>query len=243
MIAVSEYTKQEIMRYYHTPEDKIDVVYQGCDPVFAQDIDMDKLDKVKDKYQLPDDFVLYVGSIEERKNLMLIAKAMNLVAKEEANTEKGTKLENCVHVVAVGHRTPYVDEVQAYLQQQGIEHLFHIYHQVPYEDLPAFYKLASTFAYPSRIEGFGIPLLEAITSGIPAIGCTGSCLEEAGGPDSIYVDPDDEQAMANAILITCNNEQLRQKMISRGKDYAQRFSDKLLSQDLMKEYDKVMEEA
>lgn len=244
VIAVSEYTKQEIMRYYHTPEDKIDVVYQGCDPVFAQDIDMDKLDKVKDKYQLPDDFVLYVGSIEERKNLMLIAKAMNLVAKEEeANTKKGTKLENCIHVVAVGRRTPYVDEIQAYLQQQDIEHLFHFYHQVPYEDLPAFYKLASSFAYPSRIEGFGIPLLEAITSGIPAIGCTGSCLEEAGGPDCIYVDPDDEQAMANAILSTCNDEQLRQKMISRGKDYAQRFSDKLLSQDLMKVYDKVMEEA
>ncbi len=81
---------------------------------------MDKLDKVKDKYQLPDDFVLYVGSIEERKNLMLIAKAMNLVAKEEeANTKKGTKLENCIHVVAVGRRTPYVDEVQAYLQATG----------------------------------------------------------------------------------------------------------------------------
>lgn len=152
-------------------------------------------------------------------------------------------MENCIHVVAVGRRTPYVDEVQAYLQQQGIEHLFHFYHQVPYEDLPAFYKLASSFAYPSRIEGFGIPLLEAITSGIPAIGCTGSCIEEAGGPDCIYVDPDDEQAMANAILSTCNDEQLRQKMISRGKDYAQRFSDKLLSQDLMKVYDKVMEEA
>lgn len=152
-------------------------------------------------------------------------------------------MENCIHVVAVGRRTPYVDEVQAYLQQQDIEHLFHFYHQVPYEDLPAFYKLASSFAYPSRIEGFGIPLLEAITSGIPAIGCTGSCLEEAGGPDCIYVDPDDEQAMANAILSTCNDEQLRQKMISRGKDYAQRFSDKLLSQDLMKVYDKVMEEA
>lgn len=64
VIAVSEYTKQEIMHYYHTPEEKIDVVYQGCDPVFAQDIESSKQEEVKQKYQLPDQYVLYVGSIE-----------------------------------------------------------------------------------------------------------------------------------------------------------------------------------
>jgi len=240
VIAVSEYTKQEIIRYYHTPEDKIDVVYQGCDPVFAQDIDKDKLGKVKEKYQLPDKFVLYVGSIEERKNLMLVAKAMSHISKEEAETND--LLEGRIHIVAVGRRTPYVDKIRTYLQQQGIEQLFHFYHQVPYEDLPSFYKLASTFAYPSRIEGFGIPLLEAITSGVPAIGCTGSCLEEAGGPDSIYVAPDDEQAMADAILRTCNDKELRQQMIKSGKAYALNFTDEKLSQNLMKTYQKVLTE-
>lgn len=143
--------------FIHTPEEKIDVVYQGCDPVFAQDIESSKQEEVKQKYQLPDQYVLYVGSIEERKNLMLVAKAMaeiNQMAK--ANEEKCNIAK--IHVVAVGRRTPYVDEIQAYLKEQSIEHLFHFHHQVPYEDLPSFYKLARSFTYPSRIEGFRHPL-------------------------------------------------------------------------------------
>lgn len=230
VIAVSEYTKQEIMHYYHTPESKIDVVYQGCDPVFSQEIEEGKLQEVKARYQLPDKFVLYVGSIEERKNLMLVAKAMAELNRRAA-----------IHVVAVGRRTAYVDQIQDFLKAQGIDHLFHFYHQVPYADLPAFYKWASTFAYPSRIEGFGIPLLEAISSGVPAIGCTGSCLEEAGGPNSIYVNPDDAKGMADAILRTCTNEPLRQHMISEGKKYALNFSDEKLSHDLMKVYENLSE--
>lgn len=230
VIAVSEYTKQEIMHYYHTPESKIDVVYQGCDPVFSQEIEEGKLQEVKARYQLPDKFVLYVGSIEERKNLMLVAKAMAELNRRAA-----------IHVVAVGRRTAYVDQIQNFLKAQGIDHLFHFYHQVPYADLPAFYKWASTFAYPSRIEGFGIPLLEAISSGVPAIGCTGSCLEEAGGPNSIYVNPDDAKGMADAILRTCTDETLRQHMISEGKKYALNFSDEKLSHDLMKVYENLSE--
>lgn len=230
VIAVSEYTKQEIMHYYHTPESKIDVVYQGCDPVFSQEIEEGKLQEVKARYQLPDKFVLYVGSIEERKNLMLVAKAMAELNRRAA-----------IHVVAVGRRTAYVDQIQDFLKAQGIDHLFHFYHQVPYADLPAFYKWASTFAYPSRIEGFGIPLLEAISSGVPAIGCTGSCLEEAGGPNSIYVNPDDAKGMADAILRTCTDETLRQHMISEGKKYALNFSDEKLSHDLMKVYENLSE--
>ena len=231
IIAVSEYTKQEIMHYYQVPEEKIDVVYQGCDPVFAKDIAREKLEEVKGKYHLPDKFVLYVGSIEERKNLMLVARAMaNVVSKTAPD----------IHVVAVGRRTPYVDRLQSFLKDNGIAHLFHFHHQVPYDDLPSFYKLAATFAYPSRIEGFGIPLLEAITSGLPAIGCTGSCLEEAGGPDSIYVHPDDEQAMADAIISTCEDESLRQRMIAKGKEYALQFTDERLCRGLMDTYQKVM---
>lgn len=230
VIAVSEYTKQEIMHYYHTPESKIDVVYQGCDPVFSQEIEEGKLHEVKARYQLPDKFVLYVGSIEERKNLMLVAKAMAELNRRAA-----------IHVVAVGRRTAYVDQIQDFLKAQGIDHLFHFYHQVPYADLPSFYKWASTFAYPSRIEGFGIPLLEAISSGVPAIGCTGSCLEEAGGPNSIYVNPDDAKGMADAILRTCTDESLRQHMISEGKKYALNFSDEKLSHDLMKVYENLSE--
>lgn len=234
VIAVSEYTKREIMHYYGTPEEKIDVVYQGCDPVFAQPVPSEMLDDVRRRYALPQRFLLYVGSIEERKNLMLVAKALDVLR------ERCSAVRDSVHVVAVGRHTPYADEVASYLRDNALDHLFHFCHGVPFADLPSFYRLATAFVYPSRIEGFGIPLLEAITSGVPAIGCTGSCLEEAGGPGSIYVSPDDSRQMAHAIEQLWTDEELRRRMIDDGRRYALRFTDEKLCEDLMRVYGRVI---
>lgn len=230
VIAVSQYTKQEIMRYYGIDGGKISVAYQGCDTVYAQDIAPEKLAEVRARYNLPEKFLLYVGSIEERKNLLLAVKALRL-------------LDENIKLVAVGKSTPYVDTIKQYIKYSGKEGLADdvmFMHHVPFVDLPSFYRLATVFVYPSRIEGFGIPLLEAITSGVPAIGCTGSCLEEAGGPGSIYVDPDNKEAMAQAIHKTFHDDALRNSMISMGKTYAKRFSDHLLCQDIIHIYNKVL---
>lgn len=233
VIAVSEYTKREIMRYYGTPADKIDVVYQGCDPVFGREIAEETLGRVRKEYALPQRFLLYVGSIEERKNLMLVAKALD-VMKERYSLER---LD--VHVVAVGRRTGYTKRIEEYLDSTGLTSRFHFFHGVPYADLPSFYRLATAFVYPSRIEGFGIPMLEAITAGIPAIGCTGSCLEEAGGPDSIYVSPNDSRELAAAVERLWTDDGLRRRMAERGREYARRFSDERLCRDLMEVYRKI----
>lgn len=236
VVAVSEYTKREIMHYYGTPEEKIDVVYQGCDPVFGLDIPQPKLCEVARRYSLPPRFLLYVGSIEERKNLMLVAKALGAMAAD------GRLERHDVHVVAVGRRTKYVDTVERCLHEAGIEARFHFCHGVPYADLPSFYRLATAFVYPSRIEGFGIPLLEAITASLPAIGCTGSCLEEAGGPGSLYVGPDDVAGMADAIIRVWTDADLRRRMIADGLAYARRFTDQKLCNELMAVYRKTIEE-
>lgn len=231
VIAVSQYTKQEIIRYYGIDGEKISVAYQGCDTAYAQEIAPEKLVEVKERYNLPDKFLLYVGSIEERKNLQLAVKALRL-------------LDERIKLVAVGKSTPYIDTIKRYIKYSGKEGLADdvmFMHNVPFADLPSFYRLATAFVYPSRIEGFGIPLLEAITSGVPAIGCTGSCLEEAGGPGSIYVDPDDKEAMAQAIHKIFHDEALRTDMINKGKTYAKRFSDHLLCQDIIHIYNKVLE--
>ena len=234
VIAVSEFTKREVMRYYGVPEAKIDVVYQGCDPAFAAPIAQAALDDVRRRYSLPPRFVLYVGSIERRKNLGLVAGAVELMAR------RGRPAAGIVPVVAVGRHTSYEDEIKDSLRRAGLEQMFRFVHGVPFADLPAFYRLATAFVYPSRIEGFGIPMLEAVTSGVPAIGCTGSCLEEAGGPGSLYVGPDDAAAMADAIDTACNDEARRQAMIARGRAHAARFSDRLLADDLMAAYRKAM---
>lgn len=229
VVAVSEYTKREIMKYYGTPEEKIDVVYQGCDPMFARKVSALQLDDVRRRYSLPERFLLYVGSIEERKNLMLVAKALDCM--ESAGKD--------IHVVAVGKRTRYADEIIRYVKGVGHERRFHFCHHVPYDDLPALYTLATAFVYPSRIEGFGIPLLEAITVGVPAIGCKGSCLEEAGGPGSIYVDPDDPRQMARAIEQVLTDEALRRRMVDEGRAYAANFTDEKLCRELSAVYKKL----
>lgn len=92
-----------------------------------------------------------------------------------------------IHIVIVGRRTGYTEKVEQFIKDNGLGERVHIISNVPFNDLPAFYQSAEIFVYPSRFEGFGIPIIEALYSGIPVVAATGSCLEEAGGPDSIYV--------------------------------------------------------
>lgn len=230
VIAVSQYTKREIMHYYGVAEEKIDVVYQGCDKAFAAEIAQSTLDYVKARYGLPSEFALFVGSIEERKNLGLLVEALRLSASGG----------RAFHIVAVGRSTAYCESLKRRIAELGLADYCHFHHNVPFADLPSFYRLACLFVYPSRIEGFGIPLLEALTSGVPAVGCTGSCLEEAGGQGSIYVDPDDAEGMRKAVESVLGDETLRQRMIADGREHIKRFTDETLCADLMRVYEKTM---
>lgn len=223
IIAVSEFTKRDVMNYYHIPEEKISVVYQSCDASFLLPATAESKATVRKAYDLTHPYILYVGSIEKRKNLLLLAKAIG-------------KVPAGVNVFAVGRRTPYADEVEEYLRVHGLSERMRLQSGVPFEHLPALYQMAELFVYPSRCEGFGIPMLEALCSGTPAIGCTGSCLEEAGGPDSVYVDPDDDAALARNINSILNDPLRREKMVSNGRKFALRFEEKKLFDDLMRVY-------
>jgi glycosyltransferase involved in cell wall biosynthesis len=96
-------------------------------------------------------------------------------------------------------------------------------HGVPFADLPALYQQAEAFVYPSRYEGFGIPVIEAIQSGLPVVACSGSCLEEAGGKENIYVSPDDEKGMAKGICDSLKGAEGREERIARSREYVRRF--------------------
>ena len=230
VIAVSQYTKREIMHYYGVAEEKIDVVYQGCDKAFAAEIAQSTLDDVTARYGLPSAFALFVGSIGERNNPGSRVEALRLSASGG----------RAFHIVAVGRSTAYCESLKRRIAELGLADYCHFHHNVPFADLPSFYRLACLFVYPSRIEGFGIPLLEALTSGVPAVGCTGSCLEEAGGQGSIYVDPDDAEGMRKAVESVLGDETLRQRMIADGREHIKRFTDETLCADLMRVYEKTM---
>lgn len=227
IIAVSECTKRDIMTHFHIPAEKIDVVYQGSDTRFKERVSAELKERIRQKYQLPEHYILYVGSIEKRKNLQLVAEALK-------------QMQQPIPVIAVGKRTPYADTVETYLRANKLEGEMRLLSNVPFEDLPALYQLATTFVYPSLYEGFGIPILEALNSGVPVVGATGSCLEEAGGPHSLYVDPSDSAGLAQAIERTWNDTALRQKMIQEGFAYAKQFDMQQVTPQLLAVYKKAI---
>ncbi len=224
IIAISECTKRDIISFFNIPEEKIDVVYQGCHPDFSIRIPKERKREVARKYQLPDDFILYVGSIESRKNLLLIVKALLYTDKN-------------IQLVAIGKKTNYQVEVEKFIEENNLSGRVRIINNLPFEDLPACYQLAKIFVYPSFFEGFGIPVIEALASGTPVIAATGSCLEEAGGPDSLYVDPNDENDLALKIMQVINDKNLALKMKEKGEQYIERFADEQIAKDIMKVYD------
>lgn len=226
IIAISETTKQDIIRFFHIPEEKIDVVYQGCDNTFMQPVDSLTKESIRKKYQLPEKYILTVGSMESRKNLLLIVKALRQI-----------KEENCL--VAIGKRTPYTETVEKYISEHGLGHRIKLLHTVSFKELPAFYQMASLFVYPSYFEGFGIPVLEAIHSGLPVIAAKGSCLEEAGGPGAMYVDPDNETELAGQINKVLSDMHLYKEMVRTEQAYAKRFSDENIAKEIMRVYQKL----
>ena len=209
IIAISECTKRDIMEFGHIGDDHISVIYQSCSPRFNACPEGEQ-EKVRLHYGLPQRFILNVGTIERRKNILLAVKAL-------------TDLPEDLSLVIIGRHTNYTNEVLDYVNTHGLNQRVFFLHGVPDEHLPALYAQAEAFVYPSLYEGFGIPIIEAISSGLPVVACTGSCLEEAGGPDSLYVAPDDAEGLAAAIRQVLKGTPGRETRIEHSRDYIRRF--------------------
>lgn len=230
IIAISEQTKRDLIEYLDVPADKISVVYQTCDVLFEERVSLGDLERIAQKFNLPQRFVLSVGTIETRKNALLIVKALRHLPEE-------------IKLVLVGRRTPYTQELEDYARAQGLLERIQIISDVMYYDLPAIYQLATVFVYPSIFEGFGIPVIEAMKSRVPVIAATGSCLEEAGGPDSLYVHPEDETALAAHIHTLWHHEDQRQGQIVKALNYADRFAPAQFAADTMQVYEELVHAA
>ena len=223
VIAISECTKRDIIDYFKINPAKIHTIYQGCDGSFSVPATDEMKRKVRDMYALPSRYILNVGSIEERKNVLLVVKAM-------------TSLPEDVHLVIAGKRTSYAETVERFVQENHLQERVHLIHDAAFRHLPALYQMAEIFVYPSRFEGFGIPVLEALNSSVPVVAATGSCLEEAGGPNSVYVHPDDTDGMAAVLSRLLNNPEERERMKEEGRKYTARFSEERQAEQLMKLY-------
>ena len=202
IIAISECTKRDIMELGGVNGDKITVIYQSFAPRFKEQGAGGKEQEGK--------YILSVGTIEERKNTLLAVKALHHLPEE-------------LSLVLVGRSTKYAETIRQYAAKHGLTNRVKLLHGVSDEELPRLYAGAEAFVYPSRYEGFGIPIIEAIAMGLPVVACTGSCLEEAGGPDSLYVAPDDAEGLAASLQQVLRGAVGREERIARSRDYIRRF--------------------
>lgn len=223
IIAISECTRRDIMELGEIDDSRINVVYQSCDTRFRQQVSPEQKQDVRARYSLPKRYVLFVGTIEERKNALLAAQALPYLSDD-------------IHLVLVGRQTAYAKTITSFARQNGLANRIHMLSGVPTSDLYAIYQQAECFVYPSRYEGFGIPVIEAIQSRLPVIACTGSCLEEAGGPDNVYVDPDEPQEMAMAIKSITDNPDAARQIVTRSLDYIRRFENGNVAQEMLNVY-------
>lgn len=228
IIAISEQTKQDIVALYQIDPAKIEVIYQSCDDSFKQEVSPAAKEEVSNKYQLPKQYILNIGTIEERKNLLLLIRAL-------------PQIDKAYSLVVIGKTTAYTTLVMEEIKRLQLEDRVHFLKNIPFSELPAIYQMASTFIYPSFYEGFGIPIIEALYGKVPVIAATGSCLEEAGGPNSIYVDPNDVTSLAQATNKVLHDQQLQEHMKKEGLLYVQKFNNDVLSKQLMNCYLKTLE--
>jgi glycosyltransferase involved in cell wall biosynthesis len=223
VIAISEQTKNDLIEFFDISPSKIEVVYQGCNAAFYEQLDRNAKKQVREKYNLPAQYILSVGTIEERKNVLNIVKALNTAQIE-------------IPLVVIGRATPYLQTIKQYIRENKLEKQILFFHNVPLQDLPALYQMAEVFVYPSVFEGFGIPILEALNSKVPVITSRGGCFSEAGGPSSIYVQANNPEELSDAIKSVLSDSEKRKKMIEDGLIYAQNFRDEKIAQNLMKVY-------
>ena len=229
IVAISECTKRDIVELGKVDPERIQVIYQSCATRFASVPSSDECAQVRTHYQLPERYVLSVGTIEQRKNMLLAVQALPLMPAD-------------VHLVVVGRATDYVRQLTRFAETNGLMHRLHLLHGVPDTHLPALYAQAEAFVYPSRYEGFGIPVIEAIRQGLPVVACTGSCLEEAGGPHCLYVSPDDPAALAHALGQMLRGASEREQRIELSRQYIRRFDGNQAAETFLQLYQQLAEE-
>ena len=229
IIATSQATKNDIVRYFGTGEERIHVVYQTCDEHFEQRAAPAHIEECKRRLNIPDTYILYVGSITERKNVLALVQAYNQIHKTIA-----------MPLVLVGKGGEYFKKVQHYIEQENLQQSVLLRNSVGNADLPLLYQAAHCFVYASKYEGFGIPLVEALKSGTPIVTSNASCLPEVTEKAALYVNPDSVQSIADALEQLCLHSETRMNLLEEGAKQAQKFSVKNFVNDTMAVYDSVI---
>ena len=211
IFTISKASKDDIIKEYKFPGYKIGVTYPGIKAVSSSEYKVLSMDEIGKKYGISKNYVLFVGTLQPRKNIARLIEAFS-------------KLESKVELVIIGKKGWLYAEILAAPKKYGIEEKVKFLDSVTDEDLPCFYKNAICFVLPSLYEGFGLPVLEAMKYGCPVVTSKISSLPEAGGDAALYVDPQNIDDIKNKLELLINDKELRGKLIEKGYEQVKKFS-------------------
>jgi glycosyltransferase involved in cell wall biosynthesis len=228
VIAVSEFTKKEIEKYYHISSKKVVAIYNGVDfELFNKNITQIELEEIRKKYDLPEKFLLYIGTLQPRKNIPVAIEALK---------------DLDMPLVIAGNRNAhnFDKKIDATIEKLNLQECVLFPGWIDEEDKPALYKLAQCFVFPSLYEGFGITIIEAMATGIPVISSTASCLPEVGGDGAFFADPKNPQEFAKNISKAMTDESLRNSLVEKGIEVARKYTWRKNAEKTLAAYDSVM---
>ncbi len=230
IITVSDFSALHIENLYGVPRSKITVAYQAAPEKFRpRDKQMCRAHLEKN-YGIRSPLILYVGRVQVRKNLIRLAEAYARIRKERPDLK----------LVIVGKPDLHYGKLLARIDELGLKDSVMFPGYVPGDDLPLFYNAAEVFVFPSIFEGFGLPVMESMASGVPTITSQGSCLAEIAGNGALLIDPKSVDSIADAIVAVLNNGALRRGLIERGLRRSASFSTKSFAETILRVYESVI---
>jgi len=229
IIAISESTKNDIINFYKVDPNRIKVIYQTCDERFKIALSKNYIQEILQKHNLPSNYLLYVGSIIERKNLLQLLEAIRQLPKTLS-----------IPLVVIGKGSTYYKKVVEFIKQHRMETQVFFPKNVDTESLTAIYQGAEMLCYPSLYEGFGIPIIESLFSKTPVVTSNLSSLPEAAGPGAYYADPNRAADISEGIQKILTDSNYAQQLKTEGYAHVQQFNAKTLAKEMMDTYLEVL---
>jgi glycosyltransferase involved in cell wall biosynthesis len=226
IITISHHGKSELLKYFNIDPEKITVTHLAAKDIFAP-ATKEEQERVLTKYQIPQDFILTVGTCEPRKNIRTLVQAYVQLPENVKNDHP---------LVIAGGKGWLHSDIDALIASQDSGHI----HRIGYVDeleLPALYSAASIFVYPSLYEGFGLPILEAMASGTPVITSNTSSMPEIGGDAAVYFDPADPNQLTTILLELIDDVDLRGELRRKGFVNAKQFSWEKTARETLRIYE------
>lgn len=231
IIAISNHTKRDLIEHFNAPEELITVTHLAAGPDYREEKDPERLAAIRMKYGLPEDYVLFIGSLEPRKNVKTLIKAYSAL---DPKTRKEHPL------VIAGGKGWLNSDIPSIVKKSGISDNVLFAGYISSEDISGVYSQAALFVYPSLYEGFGLPILEAFACGTPVITSNTSSIPEVAGDAAMLLSPADADQLTAAIERLLKNKGIRDEFRARGLARASMFSWEKCARETLEVYNKVM---